>query len=122
MDRSGTRKVIQFNSQDMLSVLILVCFATNNRQVNQSHFKSSSWNSYFNVTKTINHSQTSIHEFPSVVTSTVDGKLRNKNDNSKVICICKVGNMKFYALIGLILATMLSIIVFITFFIRWSDN
>ena len=122
MDRSETRKVIQFDSQDMLSVLILKCFATNNHSVNQSHFNSSSWNSYFDVTETINHSQTSIHEFPSVVISTVAGKLRNKNENSKAICICKIGNMKFHALIGLVLATIFSIIVFIIFFVRWSNN
>ena len=54
-------------------------------------------------------------KFPEVVTSTVDGKLRNKMDNSRAICICKVGNMKLKASIGFMITLMISIVLIIIF-------
>ena len=68
----------------------------------------------FNVTKTISEEQSSIHDFLSLVTSTVDRKLKNKDENARAICICKVGNKKLYALIGLVIFSLVSIIVFAT--------
>ena len=82
------------------------------KKVNESHFKSSIWNGYFNISETINPEQQSTQEFPNVVTSTVDGKLKNKHKNAKAICICKVGNVKLYVFFGLMFTTVFSIVVF----------
>ena len=85
-------------------------------KVNQTHFKSKSWKSYLNITKLISQSRMNLGfehlEFPSVVTSTVNGKLKNKLAESIAICICKVGNMKLYVFIGLMLLSVISTAVF----------
>ena len=75
-----------------------------------------------NITEAINSEQSSVYEFPTIVTSTVDGKLKNKNGNAIAICICKVGNMKLYAFIGLILTSLFSILAVTIYFICWANN
>ena len=61
------------------TILIMTQFILNNLWVNQSHFHSSSWDEYFDITTAMDAKQMSTHEFPSIVTSTVDGKLKNKH-------------------------------------------
>ena len=49
-------------------------------KVNESHFKSLCWHSTFNLKKLPSQGKISQQRFPSVVTCSVDGKLRNKVD------------------------------------------
>ena len=119
LDRSQTRKVIasrlspQFGKLNHSSMPTTNgSFLSYNQKVNQSHFKSSSLNSYFNITRMIDHEQLNHNEFPSVVTCTIDGKLQNKIEDTVAVCICKVGNMKLNAFILLFIITIISIAIF----------
>ena len=92
------------------------------KEVNKSHFHSLSWKAYVNITHTelFNSLQVNHQEFSSLVTCTVDGKLKNKLDDSMAICICKVGNAKLYAFIGLLIISMISMFVFFHTYFSWS--
>ena len=86
-------------------------------KVNQTHFKSSSLNTYLNITELNTGSH---YKFPNVVTSTINGELKNKIDETTAFCICKVGNYKLFTIAALILISIMSILVFLTYFILYA--